>query len=187
MTAVESMIKKMSALKIYDISEDSEIYRELCCYSVALDEHRQMLQEVLDECFIATAVDYGITNRESISGNVKSEYSIEKRREMLHLRSSIGDNDFTLQGFDRIMKCLGVSDYQITERYNFFEIYIHIKGDYSKVERKWIEKEINKILPAHIKGFIYFQGMSWKEIDNKNLTFSEMDEKDYKWSYINNL
>lgn len=187
MNAYESLVSKISPFKIYEVKENSNIFCELSAYSVALDMHREMLEEALRECFISTSSTYGLENRELMVGNIKSGYELERRREMLIFRSMLGQGDFTAEGLGKFLKCFGVTDFQILEIPQENEIAITICGDYSDREKKWIERETQKVLPAHLSCKIYFSSLSWKSIDSKALTFALMDEKNYSWTEINNL
>ena len=187
MTSFDSMKNKLNSLGVYNITQGSNIYNELKSYAVALDEHRNFLDEILRENFISTAETYGIEKREEMVGNKKDVYALDKRREMLIFRNSLGIKDFTLAGVDKLLTSLGISDYQITERYNYQHFVIHIGGDYNDVEQEWIRKQINLILPAHLRIYVYFMSISWSYIDYKGFTFQYMDNKNYTWETINNL
>lgn len=187
MTACESMYKKMSPLKSYNLEEGSNVYNEISAYGAALDSFRELLDEFLRECFISSAESYGLENRELLVGEIRSELPVERRRSMLIARNLLGENDFTREGFDKFMSSFGVTNYEIVEMPTQLEISVHAGGDYTAVEKIWIENQIKMMLPAHLDSTITFQNIDWADIDDNNLTFSEIDSKNYSWSYINNL
>ena len=86
MNSFSSMKNKLSAIGIYNIENGSNIYNELKAYSVELDRIFSELDTMLREYFIETAQSYGITLREKFLGREKTEYSLEKRREMLKIQ-----------------------------------------------------------------------------------------------------
>ena len=47
MNAFNSMKNKLNALGVYKITKGSNVYNELKSYAVALDEHRDLLDEIL--------------------------------------------------------------------------------------------------------------------------------------------
>lgn len=187
MNAYESMERKLKPIKSYSTEDGSNLSVELQSYAVALDEHRRLMDEFLKECFVTTAESYGIENREKLVGETKDDYPLERRRKMLILRNTLGENDFTKEGMGKFLLSFGVTNYQIIEMPEMWEISFYIDGDYSDVEKAWIEKQINMMLPAHHITTVTFQGISWADIHNKNMTFAEMDSRNYTWNFINNL
>lgn len=187
MTALESMIKKLSPLNLYEITQDSNIYAELSAYASALDAHRDNIDVVLRECFISSSESFGIENREKVIGSLKSNYTTEQRRQMLILRKIIDNDDFTLSSFESFLQSIGVYDYIITQMPERYELNIQIGGSYSTEDEVWIINQINLAFPAHLEVSVNFGGLEWSEIDGKDLTFSAMDDYDYSWSTINNL
>ena len=187
MQAFESMCIKMQPLKSYNLEEGTNVYNEICAYGVALDKFRELLDEFLRECFICTSKSYGLENREVLVGKIRNDLSLEARRSMLITRNLLGENDFTNEGFGKFMHSFGVTDYQIDEFSNQQKITVQVAGDHSEAEQLWIENQIKMMLPAHLDGTVTFQNMSWSEIDEENITFADMDSKNYSWKYINNL
>lgn len=187
MTAYESMYMKMFPLKSYNLEEGSNVYNEISAYGEALDKFRDLLDEFLRECFICSAESYGLENRELLVGEVRADLPVERRRSMLITRNLLGENDFTREGFGKFMNSFGVTNYDITEMPQQLEISVFVGGDYTVVEKVWLRNQINMMLPAHLDSTITFQNVDWAKIDGKNLTFSEMDSKNYNWNYINNL
>ena len=187
MNAYLSIFAKLHPLKTYSRDTDTNLSVEIASYAAALDEHRSLLDEFLKECFITTAETYGIEKREKLVGEVKVDYPIDRRRNMLILRNTLGENDFTKQGIGKFLSCFGVTNYQIIEMPELLEISFYIDGDYSNAEKAWIEKQINMMLPAHLVSTVTFQGISWNDIDSKNMCFAEIDSNNYTWNFINNL
>lgn len=184
MTALESMKEKLAPLGIYDLSDISNINNELETYAFAFDKHRENIDKLLSECFISSAEDYGITLREKLVGDVKDFYSLSKRREMLKIRNSFGEKDFTLDDIKKFLLGLGVNDYSITENCTNYNISVCIGGSYSDSESKWIKKQIEDILPAHLEAYVYFGGKTWREFELQNRTFAQLDALDLRWKDI---
>lgn len=186
MTAFESMYQKMLPLKSYDTA-NGNIYNEIASYGYGLDDHRADLDIFLRECFISTAETYGLENREKIVGNLKSDYPTERRRNMLILRNILGENDFTKKGMEKFLFCFGITEFQLIEMPEQLTLTVYVGGDYSQVDKAWIEKQINMMVPAHLITIIDFKGISWSTADSNNLSFAELDSKNYSWKTINNL
>lgn len=180
----QSMIKKLSPLEVYDLSEGGIVYAELAAFSVGLDLLKESLNELLREGFISTAESYGIENTERLVGNVRSDLDLDKRREMLIERLSLGVNDFTPAGFKQMLRLMGVegeiSEYPFTQR-----ISVGLSsGNYTQAQREWIVSQAEALLPAHLEWDVIFTGFSWADSDSAGNTFSEIDAKGYTWEDI---
>lgn len=187
MTSFESITSKLAPTGIYNINKGSNVYNEISAYCEALDNHRKNIDEALKECFISSAEGYGLDNREEVIGSLRTDYSIDDRRNMLILRRTMGENDFTLAGFERFLTSIGVYDYRIEEIYELNEIVINIFGSYSPADEAWITNQINLMVPAHLICDVYLGGVKWNTLDVQNYTFKELDSNNYTWTEFNSL
>lgn len=185
MRALESMIKKLAPLNIYSTSVTSNIYAELAAYAVAFDRYRDLLNEALRECFISTAETFGLEIRERVVGDVRDDCSIEQRRNMLSTRTSLGETDYNLKGFDRFMKSFGVQNYTLSESPGTQSITVNVMGDYSSNTEMWILNQIELILPAHLDMYVYAGGRDWATVDSGNHQYIAFDNHDYTWAQLN--
>ena len=185
MKALESMIKKLSPLKIYDTSTTSNVYAELAAYAAALDCYRDKLDEALRECFISTAEGFGLETRERVIGDVRNDCSTEQRRTMLSTRASLGETDYTIKGFDRFMKSFGVQDYTLSESAGTQSVTVIITGDYKSNTESWIINQTRMILPVHLNMYVYAGGRDWKAIDSANYQYMTFDNHNQTWQQLN--
>ena len=185
MRALESMIKKLRPLKIYDTSTTSNVYAELAAYAEALDYYRNLLDEALCECFISTAEGFGLEIRERVIGDVRRDCSTEQRRAMLITRASLGEMDYTLAGLDRFMNSFGVQDYTLTESPSTQSVAVTITGDYSSNTESWIINQIELTLPVHLNMYVYSGGRNWSTIDSANYKYETLDGQNYTWQQLN--
>lgn len=184
---LDSMIKKLTPLEVYDLSKSSIVYAELAAFSVGLDVQRNILSELLKEGFIATAESFGIEAEEKLSGVVRDDLSLDKRREMLIERRSLSVNDFTLQGLEKILSFMGVEG-EILEYPQMQRICLDLRGkDYEDAQREWIVSQAQELLPAHLEQDVVFSGFSWADSDDNGSTFEYMDGKGYTWLYIDSF
>lgn len=184
MTALESMTDKLSALEIYNITDESNIKTELKVYAEALERHRNNIDEVLRECFITSACDYGLELREKVVGDIKTQYSLSKRREMLSIRKGFNETDFSVNDIGKFIRGLGVTEFNISENPAQNVMSVCIGGSYPDSEAKWIKKQIQEILPAHLQAFVYFGGKTWHQYQTSGRTFAELDALDLTWKEI---
>lgn len=187
MTSLQSMIKKLSPLEIYSLNESSLVYAELAAFAVGLDLIRRGIEELLQEGFVATAEDYGIENCELLVGSIREDLSISKRREMLLQRSALDSGDFTLEGFEQMLKILGVEG-EIEESPLACRIAIKLaEGNYTSAQREWIVSQAREFLPAHLEWDVVFAGFCWEVSDVFGYTFVEIESKGYSWKEIDYL
>lgn len=184
MTSLESMINKLAPLRLYNLKDDSVVYAELAAFGAGLDILRAKLSELERESFIPTAQSYGIETYEKLTGNVRNELTIEKRREMLISRYSMGYGDFTLKGFEKMLKLVGV-DGEIEESPLCNRIIVKAESkEYTAHEKSWIVWQINSMIPAHLDCDVVFDGFSWKNIDASGNTFAQNDARNLRWKEI---
>lgn len=184
MTSLESMIRRLLPLGVYDLSEGTNIRAELEAYAVALQAYREHIETALRECFISTSQSFGLEIRESVFGNIRSDYTTSQRRQMLILRKSFNDGDFTLDGFDRMIRSFGVSNYTILESPETYTVSIGVNDDCGDADRAWIIRQIALALPAQLNSNIYLTGSTFSELDSENMTFEVFDYADRTWSEI---
>ncbi len=187
MNSLESMINKLSPLGVYNLSDKSINFAELAAFSIGLDILRNTLDEILKESFVATAEDYGLENLERLVGDVRSDLPLSKRRQMLTERLSLDCGDFTTDGFDSMLRLMGVEgdveEYPFTQR-----IVLDVSGEiYNSAQREWIVSQTAELFPAHLEWDVVFAGFDWAESDRLNSTFAEIDSKGYVWKQIDYL
>ena len=187
MTTLQSFIKKLNPLGVYNISEGTSIFAGLSAYAYALDRHKSNMENTLRECFISTAESYGIETREKVFGNIRSDYTLAQRREMLRLRRGFGNSDFTIDGFDKFMKSLGAEDYNLLEMYASREVAVTMNNTFNSTDAKWIENQIKLIMPAHLITYVYYGGPTFAEIDSADSSYSDFDAQNKTWAQIDNI
>ena len=184
---LESMINKLSPLEVYDLGEDSMVYAELAAFSVALDVQRNMISCLLREGFISTAESFGIETEEKLSGAVRDDLPLEKRRGMLIERRSLSVHDFTLRGLEKILSFMGVEG-GILEYPQMQRICLDLRGkDYDDAKKEWIVSQAQELLPAHLEQDVVFSGFCWADSDDNGLSFAYMDSKGYTWLDIDSF
>lgn len=187
MSTLQSMIKKLSPLRVYDLREESCVYAELSAFAAGLDVLRDTLEELLKEGFVMTAEGFGLSLSEEITGSPREDLSLEQRREMISQRQSLGNGDFTLEGIQKVLKAMGVEG-EITECPKALRMYIDLRGEiYTPAMKSWLINQARELLPAHLEVDVIFSGFHWGNVTAKNLTFKEMDERYFTWDEIDYL
>ena len=180
--AYSSMCDALAPLSLYEF-DDTNVSYELQAYALVLDEINIKLTDMLKECFIETASDYGLSNREIVIGAVRDDLSVNKRRDMLRLRESITSSSFTLGEIKKSLESFGLQSV-IYEYPHLFTVVIEAVGSYSLAQQAWIRAQVEKIMPAHLSVQVIFGGPTWDNSDEKNNTFSYIDALDLSWDDI---
>lgn len=184
MKSLESMINKLSPMNLYNLSKGSINYAELSAFSVGLDLLRDVLDELLRESFIETAETYGIETVEQLVGSVRDDLPLSKRREMLIERLSLSTSDFTPEGFEKMLRLMGVEG-EICEYPADLRMVIDLSSEeLTASQREWLLFETGAFLPVHLDFDVVFAGFDWKASDNLSNTFAEIDAKSYTWKEI---
>lgn len=187
MTSLQSMINKLSPLGVYNLNDDSLVYAELAAFGVGLDALRSELDELLREAFVKTAETFGIEKLERETEKLCADLPLDKRRNMLINRLSFDSGDFTLSGFDKMLRFLGVSG-EILESPITLSMALKLdEGEYSTAFSNWIITQAKELFPAHLESDVVFPGFEWQVIDSLQNTFYQMDIKDYTWKKIDYL
>lgn len=183
--AYKSMCDALTPLGLYSF-ESTNVNKELLTYAVAIDELNNMLNDLLCDCFIDSATDFGLSQRELVIGAVRDDLSVDKRRSMLKLRESISLSSFTPSEIKKSLESFGLT----CEVYEFPTLYITVvdaTGKYTTAQKAWIRSQVEKIMPAHLQVQVVFNGPSWAQIDENDNNFSYMNIKNYTWEQIDNL
>ena len=179
----ESMKKRMEPLKIYR-SDARLIDIELRVYAAEIERLYSALDSMFTERFISTAQGDGLTVYEEMFGPDRTGEDIVRRREMLNLRMNLGEGDFTPKGIKKALDSLGLS-YVISEFPEIDKLNITaVTEDYSVAEQAFIEREIAKIMPAHLDYQITFNTLTWGQIDAMERSFAAADAEDLTWKQI---
>ena len=179
----ESMKSTMAPLKIYS-ADAQDLDRELTVYADEIERLYTELDGMFGERFISTAEDIGLRVYEELFGPERSELSAQQRREMLMLRMNLGEGDFTPAGISRALDSLGI-DYTVSEFPALNRLNITAATeDYSEAEQAFIEREISKIIPAHLEFQITFNTLMWSQLDDMDRTFSAIDSENLTWKQL---
>lgn len=186
MNTLDSMKSKLKPLFIYNLNDTSLVSMELEAYAEGLDSLYDALEEIENECFISTAKDYGLDFREKMYSSVRSNLTFEKRREMLLYRYSITSNDFNKESIEKALVVAGIRGY-IIEVPSENKIYINCLELFDTMATKSMaQAAAEKFLPAHLSYDFDFRPLQWIQIEDKDLTFSQMDASDLTWDQIDN-
>lgn len=151
MTSLESMTAKLAPLRLYEITEGSEIYTELAVFAAELDAAFAELEVMTRECFIETAQSWGISEREKFTGKEKTALSLEERRELLKTAEYITGADFRTSGFESFVRSCGAQDFTYHEGPSLAKINLIIHDELDSGTKKLLEERMEAYCPANCK------------------------------------
>ena len=154
------MVDLIKKCEIYSLNENSLIYKELCAYSVGINLVKNYLEEILRECFISTAVTFGLSNYQQLFDIDLSQLELNNKREILNLLNSRQKGTFDFSLFTTLMdlsdnnyyaqmaldgKILHVDNYEVNNRIQISKIdslvcgnaSIALKTDFSSFGQCW--------------------------------------------------
>ena len=104
----ESMVALLDPLRLYDLSPESFVSRELMAYAAGLALFRQRLEQCRDDLFLATCSLERLARWEELLDLPVARTDEASRREMAAVKLSIGEGDFTPEGIRRSLLAAGL-------------------------------------------------------------------------------
>lgn len=184
-TVYDSMRAALSTVDIYDTSAPN-LSAELHAYADELERLYSELDELLDERWLATAGDMGLSEYEELFGPARHGEDADERRRLLSLRLTLGCGDFTPGGIRQALDSFGL-EYEISEYPGYDRLNITAQSDYTKAQQNFIKAETAKIIPAHIEYQLVFNTLTWNDHDAMNRSWSAIDGDNLKWAQIDEL
>lgn len=150
MTIYDRMMKLLSAFRVYD-KDNQFLIGEISAYEAGLNIALDLLRNIEEECFVATASDYGLYIKEHYFDYVPKSVTLQKRRSMLMSVLSVNENDFTLSGMQKFLNQYPMQ-YTITESPKSNTLTVTIAGnDWVNENLSLVKNGINKFFPSHIQ------------------------------------
>ena len=147
MRAFDSMKDKLSKTGLYQIEEGSMIYNELAAYAVGLDIIYSAVEELIRECFVQTAVDYGLTVRESILRKCNTDLTVDGRRNAITAAMSIGNIDNTVSALGKYPKIFNING-EFTEKISENKIVFTCDDVLTDEQKEHIEFQMGEYMPC---------------------------------------
>lgn len=182
MTEFEFLKSKLALTGLYNITENTNIYKELKVYAAAFDKVRQELDDMFRENFISTAETYGIINRERLMYGVQdSKIDITTRRKLLIDTIMQNDNNFKLTDLYRLIEAFSTV-YSVFENPAQQRVIADVEmTGYSDAQCRKFADRIQRFMPVHLETQIVYKGNRWQTLDEKNLTWTEFDSANKTW------
>lgn len=144
------MKNKLVSTGLYTSSDNSNTATEIKSFAEGLDLLFDTLDEMTRECFITTAESYGITERERFLGKERSEFTTDKRRDMLIIQEQMMGNECSKGAFELMLQGVGLSDFEITENFAQQAVTVTINDTLTDELKQMVEQKINAEFPSHL-------------------------------------
>ncbi|MEE0060704.1 MAG: hypothetical protein UE295_07750 [Acutalibacteraceae bacterium] len=182
MNPLENMIKHLKPLQIYNLNDNTNIYKELEIYANAFNKIISMADNLLKESIVNTAESYGLELQEQLWGLPRTELVTEQRREGIKNRYNIKYSDSTLKSMQQFLLSVGVEG-KITEMPSMNRVYIYVENgsQFPLGVRKYITAQVESFFPAHIDVFLDYRVATWDTLDSHNTMFDTYDSFNFTW------
>lgn len=157
MTAYESVKEKMSAVSIYSFEENGLIEAEIKAYAAGLQKLYDGVDELLRECFVQTAENYGLEQLETMTRTYMSGDGIENRREKLMNRLQINPSIIGKDALEKQVASLGLKC-DITENAEESKVYVDILTEVADDKKEFLREELMRFTPLHLIMYVTFNG-----------------------------
>lgn len=181
--AAESMKKVLEQTGVYKIDKGSPIDSELKAYEAGFELFEKSFESLLADIFVLTASDAEIERRELLFRPLRSEETLDVRRQMLISRYSLSPNDYTREKLEQAVFGAGVIG-RLSENYNggLFLDFSKLLG----INLSQALAELETVLPAHLNLEMNTNLFTWQFFDELGKTFAELEAYDYTWDEIEN-
>ena len=205
----ESMVALLDPLRLYDLSPESFVSRELMAYAAGLALFRQRLEQCRDDLFLATYTGW---RQAGLAGAVSATVGIvlpafllfwglsfcfeelldlpvartdeASRREMAAVKLSIGEGDFTPEGIRRSLLAAGL-EAELEEDFSQRLIRVtdaRIIGGYQTLDE--VKAQVRRMLPAHLEVEFDIGVLTWEMFEAIGLDFAAWDSRDFTWEWF---
>ena len=182
MSAYDRILATLSALKLYDLTAQSGILRELQSYQVALAAFETALQNYLQNTSIWQCDTDTLARYERLLGlTVRAGLPDAVRRSQVGFWLSNAAEQMTCAGMLAGMYAAGL-DCQLLEYPDQARLQLVVRGfvgEFSSTDA--VKESVLQLLPAHLQVEFVIETFSFDEFDAKNYSWDMWDAIDFTW------
>lgn len=168
----------------YDLTSSKYVRAEVKAYAAAIDKMKDYFKTALDEIFITTANDYGLSFYEDIFSIKSSGESTENRRKKLISALSAPHSQFDYKAFaEKFEKYCSDIGFSIVE--NVLNVSKEFGADVLAASpvSKVLCKEVSPNLQIKLIG----DGRSFDKLDEENKNWLTLDSYELMWDMFDNI
>ncbi len=168
-------------LGIYDLTAGTANESELYAWGAGLDALSGQLERVERESLTATALEEGLRRREELFARCPAAVSPQQRREAIGALMQIDGDSFTLDAMNQTLGGCGIRAEAVEVRTPGYlrVIFPEVAGKPAEFER--IQSIISDILPCHLEVEFYFRYLTWKECEERLITWAAVESAEHTW------
>ena len=166
----ESMVALLDPLRLYDLSPESFVSRELMAYAAGLALFRQRLEQCRDDLFLATCSLERLARWEELLDLPVARTDEASRRQMAGIRRSLlaAGLEAELEE-DFSQRLIRVTDARII-------------GGYQTLDE--VKAQVRRMLPAHLEVEFDIGVLTWEMFEAIGLDFAAWDSRDFTWEWF---
>ncbi len=169
---MKDLLRPMGVYKL----EDSYLGAELECIGAAMDRVEAELERVQREMCLTTARAEGLEQMAKLFARRPAAHQPEQLAQALAALSRIGGDSFTCGALNNTLAGCGLNaTVRETDRVNTVDVrFPDVPGIPEEFDR--IRVLVEEILPAHLLVRYLFWYQSWKQVEERNMTWQQMQE-----------
>jgi len=179
------MKEQLSALRLYNLSDESLVSAELMAYDAAFIILEEMLTEIRRDGFVQTAGEGALRRFVSLVGlPPRSDVSASSRRELVIYRMSVARYDFTALRMLSSARAAGI-EAEITEDPPGERLRVTTTALIDPSLTNLLARDrLESLLPAHLEWELIFGFSTWNHFEALDLIWTEIDELNIPWERI---
>ena len=180
----ESMKALLDPLRLYDLSPESLVSRELMAYAAGLERFRQRVEACWNDLFLSSCSLERLARWEELLDLPVARTDEASRREMAAVKLAIGEGDFTLEGMQKSVLAAGL-EADLEEDFSQRLIRVtnaRIIGGYQTLDE--VKQQVLSMLPAHLTVEFDIGVMTWDMFEEFDLEFQDLDSRDFTWEWF---
>lgn len=145
----------MSAVSLYSFEENGLIDAEIKAYAAGLQKVYDEIDELLRECFVQTAENYGLKQFESMTRTYMNGDNVESRREKLMNRLQINPSIIGKDALEKQVASLGLKC-NISGSVAESKVYVEILTEVDDDKKEFLKSELMRFTPPHLIMYVNF-------------------------------
>lgn len=176
------MLQLLSPMKLYDLREQSHVYRELAVYAQELQGLADQLETIESTAFPSLGQVDTIALWETLLEMVPNpQLPLEQRRQMVLYRLGTSPNGFFQQALEQAVLSAGLQA-TLEEDPQTETLYVRATGYTNDLQAPdVITRKVLEILPAHLQIQLEIGQLTWNQFDGADFTWDTIDGLDLTW------
>lgn len=147
MSEFDIMKSTLEKTGLYSVEEGGAVYAELMAYAEGLDVYFGALEELLRECFVSTAQEYGLALREKIFNRMNLDTSLQGRRNALLKALAVNVWDYTIEGMEKVRDSFNAQGSFETD-HNNMKVIFRCTQTITEAQKAALQEQMKNFMPC---------------------------------------